>query len=138
MTSRQFIRNLFESEAASPQQQREVVEQIGGLCDDLGVLTGACRERNLDAFLADLLRDAPRAFPEQLHGIALGRVRRDPPLDHIFEHAQEGEPLSTALRLVAEAGDRAEVAGGACGSRLHQQGVTIAVCGSADELQRMA
>ena len=51
------------------QQQREMKQQVGGLADQPLVRLRHRRERNFDAFLADFLRDARRAFRPQSRAV---------------------------------------------------------------------
>ena len=51
-----------ERQALRFEQHDDVVQEISGLGDDLLVTLRDARERELESFLADLLRDAPGAL----------------------------------------------------------------------------
>ena len=61
---------LGQRHAARAQQHQHVEQQVGRFLDDLVVALGRAGERELDAFLADLLRDARDALFEQARGVA--------------------------------------------------------------------
>jgi hypothetical protein len=68
-----------------------MVEKIGRLADDLGFALGDRGERQLDPFLAHLLRHAPRSLRDQLRRVAV-RPRMGDALRHqLLERHQEGQ-----------------------------------------------
>ncbi len=99
---------------------------------------GDCGERNLDAFLANFLRDARRALREQARRVAAFRILGDALFDHAFQLAEEGE--SAAGRGVSSPKARrgADVAHRPVRTGGDQQGVAIAIRAHFDEVEDVA
>ncbi len=55
----QFLDDALEGKVPRLEQQQQVEEEVGALADQPLVVAGHGGERRLDAFLADLLCDAP-------------------------------------------------------------------------------
>ena len=58
----EFGGDLRQRQAFDLEQQQRVVQEIRGLADDLSIGLRDAGQRQFQAFLADLLRDAPRAL----------------------------------------------------------------------------
>src|SRR5690606_31110900 len=91
-----------------------MVEEVRGLRLDALAVLGRGRERELDAFLADLLRDLHGAFPRELRRVALLRRRTlEARVDDPLELGEKRDAfrvthrrLSSALRGAPSAGGR--------------------------------
>ena len=81
----------LQAQAAALQEQEEVIDQVGGLRDELVVRLRHRGERNFEAFLADLLRDAFRARGIQPRRVASLRALGDALRDDGFESAEKGQ-----------------------------------------------
>ena len=116
MTCFEFSDDLRQRQTFDFEQQQHVVEEIRGFADDFRV--GLCDggQRQLQAFLADFLRDPPGAFRDEFGGVAARRTRGDSLGDDLFEPAQERDALRARLgRTLAPTGGRASMAGGTGG-----------------------
>ena len=66
-----------------------MVDEVGALGQHRVIVTADGRERELDAFLAELLRNAARSFTEEPRGIAAVRALLDTARNNSFELTQE-------------------------------------------------
>ena len=74
--------DVGERQIPHRQQQQQVIDEIGGLGRDSRLILRRCRERQLDAFLANLLRYLQHAFRGEPRRIAaLGPVGEPLPDD---------------------------------------------------------
>src|SRR5262245_46808492 len=71
--------DVREPKVAHPQQEQQVIEEVGRLVDHVALVLRGRRERKLDAFLADLLRHFQRALSREACRVAaLGRLAQAP------------------------------------------------------------
>ena len=70
-----------------------MVEKIRAFREHRVVVAAHRRERELHAFLAELLRDPSGSFAVQARGVAAVRALLDPPRNDPLERRQEGETL---------------------------------------------
>ena len=68
--------DLGERDAARLQHDEQMVEQVGGLGDQVLAILADRRERGLDRLLAELLGAMRHALVEQLAGVGLLGARR--------------------------------------------------------------
>src|SRR5690606_19011738 len=69
----EFSDDVLEPQPPHAQQHDDVIEQVGGLGRDAGVVLRGRGERKLDAFFADLLRDLHDPLLREARGVALLR-----------------------------------------------------------------
>src|SRR5580692_1399630 len=130
--------HLRKRQALDLEQQQSVVEKIRGLADDLRIGLRDAGERELQSFLADFLCDPPRAFAQELRGVAARRALGDSLRDDLFELSQEGVLLrGRSGWVLAPTGGRAQVTGGPRGLGQYQQGVAVAIDGDLPQIQEM-
>jgi hypothetical protein len=94
-------------------------QQVGGLTEQRRIALIAARQRDFDAFFADLLRKPLRPLCEQARCITAFRALGDASRENVFEHAEKRERLGARSGSIAEARARTEMAGGASRSRQH-------------------
>src|SRR5258705_9837897 len=139
VTCLEFSDDLRQRQTFDFEQQQHVVEEIRGFADDFRV--GLCDggQRQLQAFLADFLRDPPGAFRDEFGGVAARRTRGDSLGDDLFEPAQERDALRARLgRTLAPPGGRALMAGGTRGFGHYQQCVAVAIGSDLFDLEKGA
>src|SRR6188472_1444377 len=115
----QLAPHLLQRHATRLEQEQEMVQQVGRLGGEAGLVFGGGRDHRLDRFLADLLGDLGDPAFEQLHGIGAIGPLPGPARDGGGEPAQRvaaGVRPGHRIRLVvyehaAEAGPLAGVAG---------------------------
>ena len=83
----EFSDDLRQRQVFDPEQQQHVVEQVRGLADDFPIGLRDAGQSQLQAFLADLLGDAPRALREHLGGVAARRPVCDALRDDLLRDA---------------------------------------------------
>src|SRR3569623_898162 len=71
---REFGADVVEREGGVGEQNEQVIEKVGGLGDELGVVARCRGDHRLDRFLAELLRDPRAALGEQAGGVGVVRV----------------------------------------------------------------
>src|SRR5690606_19664278 len=98
----------------------------------------AARERHLDAFLTDLLRDAPRSLGKETRRVAAFRTLDAALSDQPLKRAEESERLGSRARFVAEAGATALVTHRTARPRADKQRVAVAVDGKVNEIESVA
>src|SRR5690606_17329843 len=93
-----------------------MVEEVRGLRLDALAVLGRGRERELDAFLADFLRDLHGAFPRELRRVALLRRRAlEARVDDPLELGEKRDAFRFAHRRLSSALLGASSAGGRTG-----------------------
>src|SRR5690606_8902569 len=98
------------------EQQQQVVEEVRGLGFDALVALDGRRERELEAFLADLLRDLHDALLREPRRVALVRRRAfEARIDDLLERGEERDARRIAHPRLSSALCGASSAGGLTG-----------------------
>ncbi len=127
--------HILQTQSLVLQQDRQVVEQIGGFVDKFLPILGHGGQRHFDTLFTHLLGDALGALGIEAGGVAGGRIRALACCQDLLELGQEAKGRHG---VAVEAGGIAQMAGGADGVGGDQQGVLIAVGGDGDQLEHMA
>jgi hypothetical protein len=131
--------HLRQRQTLDLEQQQRVVQKIGGLADDLCIGLSDGGEREFQSFLADFLCDPPRAFAQELRGVAARRTRGDSLHDDLLECPQErGLLRGRSGRILSPTGGRAQMTDGSYGFGQDQQGVAVAIAGDLTQIQEVA
>src|SRR5690606_23773897 len=83
--------DVVDRQLAQREQEQQMVDEVGGFGRHPALVLRDRGERELDAFLADLLRDLQRPLRGEPGRVAAGRRGRDALLDGLLQRAQERE-----------------------------------------------
>lgn len=119
--------DLFELQSSRAQQDQKMIKKVRELIDHVTIAAAHRGEGDLEAFLTDFLCYAADAVLEQARGVAACGAMKQPLTYNTLKIAEYRKFGPLKVPLVAKAGGRPLVTGGALRAREHEQRVAVAV-----------